>query len=330
MKILITGAAGFIGGFLTKHIVDAGSSVLGIDLREPEAIWPGAAFERCDVRDSVRISQLLSQFQPDRIFHLAAQSYPTVSLRKPLETMDTNVGGTNRLFECIRSSGRFPVVVVACSSAEYGQVPTEDLPAQESHPLSPLHPYGVSKVAQDLLAAQYFANYSIPTIRIRIFKTTGPGKLNDVCSDLTKRAIEIEMGIRRSSMPVGNLTNRRSIVDVRDMVHALWLSAGHCKVGEVYNVGGDQIYSVQELVNAIRAQVAFRFDLEQQAELMRSCDERVTAGDNSKFRLFCAWMPRISLAATLRDMLAWWRARLGEAVALASPQQFGRAHKLGC
>jgi GDP-4-dehydro-6-deoxy-D-mannose reductase len=308
VNVLITGAAGFIGGYLSRHCVAAGSTVLGIDILEPGNDWQEASFERCDIRDSRHLLELLSTFRPDCIFHLAAQSYPTVSFIHPIETMDTNVGGTISLFECLRALAVKPIVVVACSSAEYGL--TGELRVQENHALHPLHPYGVSKVAQDLLAAQYFANYSIPAIRIRIFKATGPGKLGDVCSDLTKRAVEIEKGIRPSTMTIGNVANRRSIVDVRDLVQALWLSIEHCRPGEVYNLGGDDVYSVQELVNAIRAQVGFKFELEQLPELMRSCDEPFTAGDNDKFRGCCAWTPKIRIAETLGDMLEWWRDEL--------------------
>ena len=162
MKVMITGAAGFIGGFLARQSVEAGCSVLGFDVVDPEVAWDGADFERCDIRDAARVGQLVSAFRPDRIFHLAAQSYPTVSLTQPRETMDINAGGTINLFECVRHAAIRPVVVVACSSAEYGFVASQDLPVRESHPLLPLHPYGVSKVAQDLLAAQYFTNYAIP------------------------------------------------------------------------------------------------------------------------------------------------------------------------
>jgi GDP-4-dehydro-6-deoxy-D-mannose reductase len=325
MKVMITGAAGFIGGFLAKHCIHAGSQVLGIDIVEPRDGWTTGEFELCDVRDSAPLSGLISKFRPQRIFHLAAQSHPVVSLKQPLETIDTNVGGTLSLFESLRATRLMPVVVVACSSAEYGPVAERDLPIQEAYLLSPLHPYGVSKVAQDLLAAQYFANYAIPAIRIRIFKTTGPGKLDEVCSDLTKRAVEIEIGIRPPSMPVGNLTNRRSIVDVRDLVQGLWSSADQCKVGEVYNLGGDDVYSIQEVIEAIRSQVTLRFEVEQRPELMRSCDEPVTVGDNAKFRSCCAWEPQIGLATTLRDMLEWWRNRLTSSAAPRSQQEVARS-----
>jgi GDP-4-dehydro-6-deoxy-D-mannose reductase len=321
MKVMITGAAGFIGGFLARHCLDAGAQVLGIDIAEPQDGQAINEFELCDVRNSERLSSLITQFRPQRIFHLAAQSHPVVSLKQPRETIDTNVVGTINLFESLRATGIIALVVVACSSAEYGPVAERDLPVQEDHLLNPLHPYGVSKVAQDLLAAQYFATYAIPTLRIRIFKTTGPGKRNEVCSDLTKRAVEIEMGIRPPSMPVGNLTNRRSIVDVRDLVPALWLSAEHCVIGEVYNLGGDDVYSIQEVIEVIRTQVNIPFEVEQQPELMRSCDEPSTVGDNAKFRGCCAWIPKIALAATLHDMLGWWRTRL------TKPLQYASAHK---
>src|SRR5579864_2073777 len=101
MNVLITGAAGFIGGVLTKYCVEAGCSVLGLGVTEPEEAEPGAAFELCDIRDSARLSELISTFRPDRVFHLAAQSYPTVSLVQPRETIDINVGGTVNLFECL-------------------------------------------------------------------------------------------------------------------------------------------------------------------------------------------------------------------------------------
>ena len=314
MKVMITGAAGFIGGFLKAHCVQSGCSVLGIGISKPDEEWLDASYELCDVRDASAVSKLIKSFQPERIFHLAAQSYPTVSLTHPRETIDTNVGGTVNLYECIRESGLKPVVVVACSSAEYGLVAREDLPAKETHALNPLHPYGVSKVAQDLLAAQYFINYAIPSVRIRIFNTTGPGKIGDVCSDLAKRAVEIEMGINRPTMIVGNLTSRRAIIDVRDQVRGLWLSAQHCNFGDVYNLGAIEIYSVKEIIEAIRTQSTATFDVEAHPTLVRAADEPVIAGDIEKFRSCCDWTPQIPLSTTLRDMLEWWRFRLGNSL----------------
>ena len=311
MKVLITGATGFIGGFLAKHCLQAGCSVLGLGIEKARK-RSGPRRPLCPVMYGKRhaLLEVITAFQPDQIFHLAAQSYPTISLDQPYKTMDINAGGTINLFECLRTVGIAPMVVVACSSAEYGPVASSDLPVRETHPLRPLHPYGVSKVAQDLLAAQYFANYHLPCIRIRIFNTTGPSKVGDVCSDLTKRAAEVELGIRPPLVPVGNLTSRRAIIDVRDTARALFLSAELCQTGDVYNVGANQIYSVQELVDAIRTSVKVPFEVEQDPKLMRSCDEPVIAGDISKFQLCTGWKPEIDLGSTLQEMLDWWRRRL--------------------
>jgi nucleoside-diphosphate-sugar epimerase len=319
VKALITGAAGFMGPFLRDRCLEAGCSVLGIDISEPQEAWVDTSFECCDVRDYGHFSKLILRFRPDRIFHLAAQSYPTVSLDKPRETVEINVCGTINLYESLRALGMKPVVVVACSSAEYGPVAAQDIPVKETHPLRPLHPYGVSKVGQDLIASQYFINYSIPTVRIRIFNTTGPGKIGDVCSDLTRRAVELERGIKHRFLKVGNVTTRRAIGDVRDLIRALWISAERCELGEVYNVGAENIFSVQELIEAIRAQLGIAFEVEQDPLLVRASDEPVIAGDTTKFRSRCAWKPEIPLAITLKDMLEWWRIQLGNPT-LASRQ----------
>jgi nucleoside-diphosphate-sugar epimerase len=316
-----------MGPFLRDHCLQAGSSVLGLDICEPREPWTNSSFERCDVRDYDHFHKLISQFRPDRIFHLAAQSYPTVSLEKPRETVESNLCGTINLYESLRSLGVKPMVVVACSSAEYGFVAAEDVPVKETHPLRPLHPYGVSKVGQDLIASQYFVNYTIPTVRIRIFNTTGPGKLGDVCSDLTKRAVELELGLKHRFLRVGNLTTRRAIGDVRDLIRALWISAERSELGEVYNVGADRIYSVQEVIDAIRAKLDVSFEVEQDPQLMRPSDEPVIAGDTTKFRRRCDWAPEIDLSRTLNDMLEWWRKNLAASSSSAKQEQDVRARR---
>jgi nucleoside-diphosphate-sugar epimerase len=139
------------------------------------------------------------------------------------------------------------------------------------------------------LVAQYFIDYAIPSIPIRIFNTTGPGKTGDVPSDLTMRAAEIQLGMRPRSLAVGDLTSRRALIDLRDMVRALWLAPERCEPGEVYNVGGTQIYSVQELIEIIRNRVSTDFQFEQDLALIRACDEPVIAGDVSKFQPCSGW-----------------------------------------
>lgn len=122
--------------------------------------------------------------------------------------------------------------------------------------------------------------------------------------------MEIELGLRRPVLTVGNLDKRRAIIDVRDLVRGLWLSAEHCQAGEVYNLGSEQIYSIEEVIAAIRLYVSADFTVQQDPALVRSCDEPVIAGDISKFRRSSGWLAKVDLSTTLRDMLDWWRERL--------------------
>jgi len=150
-------------------------------------------------------------------------------------------------------------------------------------------------------------------VRIRIFNTTGPGKRGDVCSDFTKRAVEIELGRRAPSLMVGNLT-RRAIIDVRDLVRGLWLAAECCDPGDVYNLGATQVYSIQSVIETIQAHVKVRFSIQEDPTLVRGCDEPVIAGDIGKFQRCSGWTPQIDLLRTLQDMLDWWRKQLSPAL----------------
>ena len=224
--------------------------MLGFDIREPSCDWTGNAFEFCDVRNATRLMELISRFRPERIFfNLAAQSYPTVFLLQPRET----VAQCRRYHKPVRVSTRRksqPRGRNRLLRREYGPVASADLAFHETHPLCPPHPCGVSEVGQDPLVAQYFINYAFPSIRIRIRAR----------SDLTMRDAEIELGMRQASLAVGNLTTRRALIDVHEMVRALWLAPERCEPGEGYNVvGGTQIYSVQELIEIIRNRVSTDF-----------------------------------------------------------------------
>jgi GDP-4-dehydro-6-deoxy-D-mannose reductase len=308
MKVLVTGGAGFIGSFLVRHCVDMGSDVLALDIVEPpDCAFQRADFSRCDIRDHAQLSVLLSTFQPDRIYHLAAQSSPALSLAQPRETIDVNVNGTVTLLECLRISKMRSVVVVAGSSAEYGHVASCNLPVVETHALRPLHPYGASKVAQEVVALQYAHTYFMPVVLLRIFNTTGPGKIGDVCSDIIRRAVAIELGLHVPILHIGSLFSRRAIADVRDVVRAIWLSAEKCEAGTAYNVGSETAYSVEEIIETVRPYIATSFTVEQDPALLRSCDETVIVGDVSRFHRCTGWTAAIELRQTLGEMLEWWR-----------------------
>lgn len=318
--VLITGAGGMVGSHLIEYLYNKNKKVIGtyykptIDLKE---IYGLAELVEADLRYPETLDKLIAQYMPDHIFHLAAQSYPTVSWERPYETIDINMKGTLAVFEAIKRLKALqpaydPVVVVACSSAEYGET-LEDLGEKkvyENAPLKPLHPYGVSKVGQDLLAYQYWRNDKIKVIRARIFNTTGVRKVNDVTSDLTRRAIKINKYEKENCLRVGNIETKRAILDVRDLVSALTLLAEKGTYGEVYNVSSAFAYGIKDIIKIIEKLMDTKFQLRVDTSLLRPTDEPVIIGDITKLVHDTGWSQMFTIEQTIDAMLQYWRKKL--------------------
>ena len=318
MKSLITGIGGMIGSHLAECLLKKGDTVLGIHYNSTinisELPKEVALFER-DVRDFDSVHEVISESVPDRIFHLAAQSLPFVSVFKPQETFDINCKGTINIFESVKLSRKNypdynPMIVTACSSAEYGASLTpENIPIREDAQLLPLHPYGVSKVAQDLLAYQYYKSDNLNSVRARIFNTTGPRKTNDACSDFIRQVVEIEKGLRKK-LTVGNTSTKRAITDVRDLADALELLSVKGVPGEVYNISGDKVYLISEIIEIIRKHATSEFEIEVDNKLFRPVDEPVIFGDSNKLINLTGWKQRFSIERTIIDTLEYWRKKI--------------------
>lgn len=311
--MLITGGLGFIGRWLGPHLARQGHDVWLTYHRASH--WSEVAGVRgalgVDVRDREAVEDCLRTVVPDRIYHLAAQSYPTVSWEQPHETLDTNVLGTSNVFEAARKAGLRARILVACSSAEYGFVAPHEVPTKEAQPLLPLHPYGVSKVAQDLLSYEEHRTHGTHTVRVRIFNTTGPGKVHDAPSDFTRRAVEIEQGLREPVLRVGNLEPRRAFCDVRDMVLALEAALERGAPGEVYNAGATQAVRMRDLLDQVLALSTAKPRVEVDKALLRPTDEPIILGDMGKLTRATGWAPQVPLRTTLQDMMEHWRGTLG-------------------
>ncbi|RGU95431.1 NAD-dependent epimerase/dehydratase family protein [Clostridium sp. AF15-17LB] len=318
MAVLITGAGGMVGSHMAEIMAREGIEVIGtyykptVDMCE---IPNDIEMIECDVRYPKNIEKIIKHYMPDQIYHLAAQSYPTVSWDKPYETMDINIGGTIAVFETIKEIRKDcphynPVVIVACSSAEYGQTLEEmdNGKVKESAQLKPLHPYGVSKVGQDLLAYQYFANDGIRTIRARIFNTTGTRKRNDVTSDFTKRAIEqLYVNCENPVLSVGNINTERAIMDVKDLIAALRALAEKGKAGEVYNISSEKVYKISDIIHMIENELKTQFQLHVDKKLLRPTDERIIVGDVEKLKRETGWEQKVGLEQTVKEMLEYWK-----------------------
>lgn len=314
-KIFVTGCCGMMGSHMVDYYHARGTIIHGTYYKPTTNLAEyahRARLEECDVRYFLPLHNIVDRLRPDVIFHLAAQSYPTVSLLRPQETFEINVTGTINLFESIKTIRKTdptydPVVIVACSSAEYGSSLTpENVPIKEDVSLLPLHPYGVTKVVQDLLSYQYFVSDHIKAIRARIFNTTGPRKVNDAPSDFVRRAIQIEKG-NQHTFRVGNLDARRAITDVRDLIQALIALAEKGRHGEVYNISGSKVYQIKEVVSMIEKIMNRTFDIQVDQALIRPTDEPIIYGDSSRLTKDTGWKQSYTLEQTLADMIEYWR-----------------------
>ncbi|MCD4653870.1 GDP-mannose 4,6-dehydratase [bacterium] len=319
MRVLVTGITGFVGSHLADFILEHHPDVDLFGMyrwrsRTENIEHSLTRFNNveCDLRDAASVRTVLEEIRPDRIFHLAAQSFVPSSWQAPSETLTTNMIGQVNIFEAVRDLGLDPWIQIACSSEEYGLVYDNEVPIKETNPLRPLSPYAVSKVGQDHLGYQYFMSYGLKVIRTRGFNHTGPRRGDVfVCSDFAKQIVEIERGRRKPSIFVGNLEAKRDFTDVRDMVRAYWIALdGGCKPGEAYNICSGQCWSIREVLDILMEQSSAKISVEQDINRLRPSDVPILLGDFSKFRAATNWEPKISFKQTLKDILDYWRQRI--------------------
>ena len=320
-KVLITGITGFVGSHLADHILSLGDK--GIEIhgtrrwRSPveniEHIMDKIQLHYCELLDFKSTLDMMKKIKPDIIFHLAAQSYVVTSFNAPVNTVETNACGTINLLEAIRYSEIDPIVHICSSSEVYGQVRKEEVPIKETQPFRPASPYAVSKVAEDMIAYQYFISYKIKTIRTRMFTHTGPRRGEVFAtSSFARQIARIEKGLQEPILHVGNLDSIRTFADVRDTVRAYWLLVNKCPAGEVYNIGGNTSKTIREVAEALLAMTEEKIKVQVEPYLLRPSDVTLQIPDCSKFKKATGWEPVIPFEATLRDLLDYWRGRCGQ------------------
>ena len=320
MRVLITGITGFAGSHLADYLLEhqPGVEVWGIRRwrsRRENILHLGDRVKLVegDLRDEASLRRVMAAARPEAIFHLAAQSYVPTSWNAPTETLTTNIAGQANLFEAVRAVGLDPVIQIAGSSEEYGLVLPDEVPINEGNPLRPLSPYAVSKVAQDMLAYQYFRSYGMKTVRTRGFNHTGPRRGEVfVSSNFARQIARIEAGLQEPVIRVGNLDAQRDFTDVRDMVRAYWLAVTKATPGEVYNLGSGRAITIRELLDLLIGMSDVQVETEVDPDRLRPSDVEVLLADSSKFRDETGWEPVIPLEETLADLLEFWRERIAK------------------
>jgi GDP-4-dehydro-6-deoxy-D-mannose reductase len=291
MRAFVTGASGFVAGWLLRHLQDCGDSVVTVD-------------ERTDIADGDALRKLMVEAAPDAVYHLAAFTHVGRSWEDPREVFRVNAVGTLEILQAAIACPRPPRVLLIGSAEVYGVVKADQLPVGEDAPLLPVSPYAASKVAAEYLGVQAHLGYGLPVVRVRAFNHIGPGQHPSfVVPALARRILEARSG-NQPSLAVGNLSTRRDFTDVRDVVRAYRLLMEHGEPGEAYNVCSGVDVSIEHVARRLLELAGADLELVVDPELVRPVDIPVLLGDPGRITAATGWSPRISLDDTLAEVLA--------------------------
>lgn len=323
---LITGVTGFVGSHLAEYLLKHTDwNVVGlVRWRSPlDNLQP--IVKRIESKDRIRLlygdlrdqgslTAAIKDARPDYVFHLAAQSYPLTSFSAPIETLDTNILGTQRLLEAVRANAPAAVVHVCSSSEVFGRVPAELVPIKENCSFHPASPYAISKAGTDLIGRFFAEAYQMKVVTTRMFTHTGPRR-GDVFaeSSFAKQIALIEFGYVDPVIHVGNLQSLRTFADVRDAVRAYHtLVTKNPIAGESYNIGGTHSCTVGEMLNTLISMSTHKSAIEVKIDRtrLRPIDADLQVPDTDKFRRHTGWTPEIPFEVTMRDLLNYWRSRV--------------------
>jgi GDP-4-dehydro-6-deoxy-D-mannose reductase len=297
---------------------DSTGEVWGCDLSGTRLSYhsPLLRLLAADLRDPLAVHQVVEQCRPDYIYHLAGQAFVGDSWSHPWDTLETNLRAQVNLLEAVVASGLRPRILVVGSADEYGRTLLADGLIDESFPLQPDSPYGVSKVGQDLLGLQYFLSYQLPIIRVRPFNHIGPRQsVKFVAADFASQIAAIEAGHQPAVIRVGNLAAGRDFTDVRDTVRAYALLLERGEPGEVYNIGTGVSHRIQDLLEVLLSLGRVPIQVEPDAARLRPNDLPNLVCDAGRLRRRTGWEPRFTFESSLRDLLDYERERVSAVLA---------------
>jgi len=314
MRALITGIAGFAGSHLADLLLASGSyEVAGIVRRATELTNIAAEKSRlslieADLADEDAVRRAIAAFEPERIYHLAAQASVAASWTQPADTLQTNcLCQLNVLRAAIDLAPNARVLVVG-SADEYGRVAPEELPLTEDSPLRPASPYALSKVTQDLMGRMYSYSHGLYVVRVRPFNHIGPRQRTGfVVPDFCRQIALIEAGYQPPVIRVGNLAAKRDFCDVRDVARAYWLALERGERAAVYNICSGASVAVQDMLGVLLSLATLAITVETDPARLRPSDMPELVGSADLFAAVTGWRPEIPLSQSLRDTLDYWR-----------------------
>jgi GDP-4-dehydro-6-deoxy-D-mannose reductase len=299
VRVLVTGANGFVGRHLSAALRARGHEVVPADRAVHEE--GGVAV---DVTDALAVRAAFDLARPDAVAHLAAQAAVPASLRDPGETFAINAGGTLHVLDAARALAEEGVrarVLVVSSADVYGAQPREAYPLRETAPPLPRNPYAASKAAAEALALAYAHSFAVDAVVTRAFNHVGPGQDERFAVAAFAHQLARAAAGGEPRVLVGNLDATRDVLDVRDVCEAYaLLLEGAGERGEIYNVASGAGTPMREILRRLIEIARVPVEVREDPERMRPADVPVSVGDPSKLRAATGWAPRVPLAAALR------------------------------
>jgi GDP-4-dehydro-6-deoxy-D-mannose reductase len=308
-SVVVTGGSGFVGHRVVEILLAAGREVTVFDLARPAQ--EGTRWWQGDVRDSDSLAGALAEARPSVVIHLAARVFEPECRRDPQGTFDLNLRGTVALLEACRAATAPPRVLLALSSAIYGQAEGENI--DEDAPLRPWTVYGASKAACDAFGDVYCRTYGLEVIRVVPFNITGPGGSPlFVVSDWARQAALIEAGRQEPVIETGDVSAVRDFTDVRDVARAYVALVERGRAGERYNVASGQPVTVGSILDILASLVRRPFEPRVAPGRVRRVEIPVQAGSYAKLKRDTGWEPSIELEQSVADLLDHWRRVVAE------------------
>ncbi len=301
-KILITGSEGFIGHHLLKNLNKKKIKLFASYYKKNnKKKFKNVKYLKCNFKKFEEIKILINKTKPNVIYHLAAKSHPTYSFKNPINTMETNVMGTVKLFEACRSLKNKPKIVVACSSAQFGSKNKNELPINEKSSSFPEHIYGFSKLIQNLLSKQYSKMFKMKIYQAIIFNTSGQGKNFDVFQDICRQYLR-QKNKKKIFIETGNLNNLRDFSHVDDVAQALIKISRKGKLGESYIISSNKLEQVSKIISILKKLTKREIIIKKNTKLFRKFDEKFILGNNSKIKKI-GWKNKKNMEDIIKDII---------------------------
>ncbi|WP_253739121.1 NAD-dependent epimerase/dehydratase family protein [Halohasta salina] len=298
-NVLVTGGAGFIGSEFVEKLSETEANVLVVDncFAGSESLVPdGVAFEQVDIQSN-RLSELVSDFDPNVIVHLAAIHYIPYCNEHPEEAFDVNVMGTRNLLTAARELSNLEMMMFASSAAVY---PPREGSNSESSETGPTDIYGKTKLIGENLVRQFQQETNTTTAVARLFNVYGPNETNEHLIPAVLN--QVRSGDRK--IELGNLTPKRDFIHVSDVADALMTLLTEFDDGYgVYNIGTGSEYSVQEVVEKTSEALEEEIDIIQDKDRVRESDRPHLQADISKMQSDFGWEPKVEFVEGLRELL---------------------------